>query len=403
MYYGMPPFGGSKFIDFQKYLPPSFNNIFQDHTRAVGENGGGGGGQIMTMAYPEAGGGRPAPDDNMTPGIWREGNGGSGPKPGPGMLTTMAVGEEGGGGTQLPDFGNIDGPKGATQAVGENGGGKIDSPPATVGAPDPWDDTGSGVATTMAIPENGGGRTPQEQTPDSLGPKLQRRVDKHRERLHSRDLKMHDRLQKMESKGRSQEHIEGRIRRFNDRTNDIRTKFDLDMRDHVGYQSPRSGQEQAAKDQFLQNYQASASAKAKLEEFQNSQTTTMKHAPPRINKPKADGTGGLHTDKKWSQLSKSERKEVKAIHGDNAKNSFQDQRAKSMGYKNEQDKKDDFALKRKVAAGEATHAETRAAGMGSNQQRRAAKRAEREEKRAKRAKAQKFKDDKVKKITGNPQ
>lgn len=130
-----------------------------------------------------------------------------------------------------------------------------------------------------------------------------------------------------------------------------------------------------------------------------------KYAPPKASikdhKPKADGTGGLHTDKKWSQLSKSERKEVKSIHGDNAKNSFQDQRAKSMGYENEQDKKDDFALKRKVVAGEASHAETREAGMGSNQQRRAAKRAAREKKREQKAKAQQFKDDKVKKITDN--
>ena len=73
----------------------------------------------------------------------------------------------------------------------------------------------------------------------------------------------------------------------------------------------------------------------------------------KIEKPKADGTGGLHTDKKWSDLTRKERKEVKNIHaqGSNgnfkgAKDSFQDQRAKSMGYDSEQSKKDDWKRKR---------------------------------------------------------
>ena len=78
-----------------------------------------------------------------------------------------------------------------------------------------------------------------------------------------------------------------------------------------------------------------------------------------IDKPEADGTGGLYTDKKWSELTKDQKEEIKVIHAQGpdgefkgAKDSFQDQRAKSMGYDSEQSKKDDWEQKRNNSSSE---------------------------------------------------
>ena len=76
----------------------------------------------------------------------------------------------------------------------------------------------------------------------------------------------------------------------------------------------------------------------------------------RIDKPEADGTGGLYTDKKWSKLTDKEKEEIKVIHAQGpdgpfkgAKDSWQHQRAKSMGFESEQDKKDTWEAMRAEA------------------------------------------------------
>lgn len=321
MHYGNPPSNSPPPINFQKYLPSSFTNIFSGSNPFNGSNSGGGrDAQIMDTTAAVGGNGDGSDTNQYGDPQGTMYRGGS-----PDFYRTGVVNENGGGGftptPYRPQIGNGASVQDLHRDLYQSGNGELTSWPKD--STDAVGEKGGGVATTMAIPENGGGRAPQEQTNSPLGPKQEKRME--------------------------------------------------------------------------QVQQASASAGAKLETASNEQSTQMKHAPPKASikqyKPKADGTGGLHTDKKWSQLSKSERKEVKAIHGDKAKDAFQKQRAKSMGYENEQAKKDDFAAKRKAVSSDATHADKRAAGMAPNQRRKA-------ERRAKRAEAQKFKDDKVKKITG---
>ena len=89
-----------------------------------------------TMAYGEEGGGgyNPPPPHATTRAVWEEGGGGYNPPPP--HATTRAVGEEGGGGYNPPP------PVMTTQAMGEEGGGGYNPPP---------------VMTTQAMGEEGGG------------------------------------------------------------------------------------------------------------------------------------------------------------------------------------------------------------------------------------------------------